>query len=172
MAREPNCTAANGCPAEYASTNTGAVYDGNRVKAAIPSFLSALRVDGASQPAPAEARGAGSVDEADRVRQDLQTCQRADADYSAREQGLSLALQTRIEQYRALGCPPSWGSEKSRRRCDDKAVEVTVSCRLYNFMRCAHLEACPLTASEGCAQTDCDSLLPHASLRSFFTGLF
>jgi hypothetical protein len=46
------------------------------------------------------------------------------------------------------------------------------SCRLYNATQCAHAKACPLTASEGCAQTDCDSLLPQASLHSFFAGLF
>ncbi|MCX5795689.1 MAG: hypothetical protein NTY77_09370 [Elusimicrobia bacterium] len=170
--RAPDCTAATGCTTEFAAANLGAVYDGNQVKAASPSSLSTPQVDGTSQLSPAEARGAGAPDEADQVLKDLQTCRRADADYSAREKELSLALQARIEQFRALGCPPSWGSRESRRRCDEKAAEVTASCRLYNAAQCAHIEACPLTASEGCTLTDCDSLLPPAPSRSFFTGLF
>ena len=93
-------------------------------------------------------------------------------DYAAREGGLAVELQKKIEQYRSLGCPPFWGTERSRRLCDDKVGEVMASCRLYNATQCAHAKACPLTASEGCAQTDCDSLLPHASLHSFFAGLF
>lgn len=172
ISRAPDCTAANGCTTEFAASNLGAIYDGNQVKAASPAGLSTPRVDGTSQLSSAEARGADAADEADRILRDLQTCQRTDADYSAREHELSLALQARIEQYRALGCPLIWGSRKSRRRCDEKAVEVAVSCRLYNAAQCAHIEACPLTASEGCAQTDCDSLLPSASVSSIFTGLF
>jgi hypothetical protein len=165
-------TEANGCTAEYAAANMGSVYDGNPGGAGAPSALSAPRVDGASQPAAAEARGAGAADEAQQARQDLQTCQKADADYAARESEFALGLQKKIEQYRSLGCPPLWDSEKNRRLCGDKAAEVAASCRLYNVLQCTHLEACPLTAAEGCAQTDCDSLLPHASLRSFFAGLF
>ena len=172
LSRAPDCTAVRGCTTEYAAANLGAVYDGNSVGGAAPSALSAPRVDGTSQLAAAEARGAGAADEAQRTQQDLQTCARADADYSAREKELSLALQQRIEQYHASGCPPVWASDKSRRRCEGQSAEVAVSCRLYNAAQCAHLSACPLTASEGCAPTDCDSLLPHASLQSFFAGLF
>jgi hypothetical protein len=173
LSRAPDCTAANGCTAEFAAANLGAVYDGNSAGgAAAPSALSAPRMDGASQPAAAEARGKGAADETEQAGKDLQTCQRADADFTARESELARDLQKKLEQYRSLGCPPLWGSERSRRLCGGKAAEVAAACRLYNAMQCAHLEACPLTASDGCAQTDCDSLLPPASLRSLFSGMF
>jgi hypothetical protein len=172
MARAPDCTAANGCSNEFAATNMGAVFDGNQAGAGTPSALSAPRVDGTSLPAGAEARGAGKVDEAEQTRQDLQTCQKADADYSARESELAVDLQKKIEQYRSLGCPPLWGSESRRRLCADKAAQVLGSCRIYNATRCTHIEICPLTSAEGCQQTDCDLLLPGASLRSIFVGLF
>ncbi|MDD5628395.1 MAG: hypothetical protein PHU21_04990 [Elusimicrobia bacterium] len=172
IARAPDCTAANGCSTEFAASSLGAVYDGSPVQSVSPKGMSTPRVDRTSQLSSAEARGADAAEEADQVLRDLQTCRKVDAGYSERERELSLALQARLDQYRALGCPVRWGFAKTRRRCEEKAAEVAAACRLYSSAQCAHVEACPLTAAEGCAHTDCDSLLPDASLGDLFKGLF
>jgi hypothetical protein len=164
----PTCSKAESCSGEFVSANSGAVYDGNPVGAGAPSALSSPGFDGASKPSAAETRAG---DEAQKAQQDLLACQKADADYTAQEAALGRDMQDQIERYRAQGCPPFWGGQ-ARRLCDEQSAEALSACRRYDLAKCAHQKACPLTAAEGCAQTDCDSLLPGSSLQSFFSGLF
>ncbi|MDE2238283.1 MAG: hypothetical protein KGK30_10355, partial [Elusimicrobia bacterium] len=54
IASAPDCSPANGCPPEYASTNTGAVYDGNPIGADDVGYLGSgagvTGLDGVSTP--------------------------------------------------------------------------------------------------------------------------
>ena len=172
VSRAPLCTAARGCAGEEAAANSGAVYDGRAAAAAAPESGAAPDLARVAASA-AFAGAAGSPnDEAQRVQQELQACRQADADYAAQEDSLAASLQQRLAAYRVLGCTNFWSFPGNRKLCSARAREVAASCRLYNAAVCAHVQACPLSETQDCARTDCDSLLAQISLRTLFARLF
>jgi hypothetical protein len=151
MARDPNCTADNSCPSEYAATNAGAVYDGNPVGASAPQVISAPQVDGTSQVSvPSDAMMQGYQNEADQAEQDAQQCQAADQQYGPEEQSLSAKLQSDGQALQSAcsgGCGGGCGSAVSTMKTD---------CNNYYAVQCKHIMACPLTATDGCPAPDCN----------------
>jgi hypothetical protein len=158
IARDPLCTANNGCPAEYASTNVGAVYDGNRVGAAAPDVLMAPTIDGRAMSGgiPSDSALQGYMDEARKAQQDAQKCQESDSIYGPQEQSLSAQLQQKGDELAAMGCGSGGCSSSKAKRCKRKGNEMKAICFELYRVQCAHIMACPLTANDGCPTPDCN----------------
>jgi len=157
MARDPNCTAANGCPAEYAATNVGAAYDGNKIGPSAPQVIAAPEVDNASVVSvPGDSLLQGYFGDAEQAQQDAQNCKEADKQYTPREQYLSAQLQKKADDLNAMSCNSGGCSQSKARRCRAKGVEMHNVCLEYYSVQCAHINACPLTKPDGCPTPDCD----------------
>ncbi len=154
MARDPICTAAGGCPAEYASTNSGAVYDGNKIGPAAPGVLStnsnSPAIDGASSPkVPDDSDVQTYQDEADQVTADAEKCKKADQDFKGREDAASAEMK-------AAGDNLSGACGSCGGACKRAKSRMQRACSNYNSIRCEHTKACPLTASKGCSAANCN----------------
>ncbi|HAM35569.1 MAG TPA: hypothetical protein DEB40_02050 [Elusimicrobia bacterium] len=157
MAREPICTAENGCPSEYAATNVGAVYDGNRVGPGAPDVLVAVPVDGSSLVnVPSDAQLQGYIDEARQAEINAQKCKDAQNTYGPREDDLSAQLQAKADELNAMDCGGGGCSKSKARRCKAKGNEMKAVCVQLYDVQCQHIMACPLTAGDGCPTVDCN----------------
>ncbi|MDD5656408.1 MAG: hypothetical protein PHF00_04040 [Elusimicrobia bacterium] len=157
MAAEPACKGANGCPSEFAATNVGAVYDGNRVGASAPKIMTAPMVDGDKGVGgvPGEAQMRGFADEAQQTQDKVGRCSLAERTYSPLEQDVSTQLKQRRDNFQSscTGGGTASCSMARYRGCLDKGREIIRLCRRFYSLQHQHCMACPLTAEEGCSDS-------------------
>ena len=138
----PVCSKENGCPTEYAHTNTGAVYDGNAARGgksgSIISDAPPVRdVDGASTPALVTFDGtygnAAGGDDLERVKSDQRACDMADAQFKP-------LLNPHVKRMTELGVMAQTPAN---------SMEMTKECRIVNDLLKQQYDACPLRRADG-----------------------
>jgi hypothetical protein len=139
----PVCSKDNGCPTEYAHTNTGAVYDGNATGkngkgGSIISDAPPVRgVDGASTPGLVTFDGsfgnAAGSDDLERVKADQRACDMADAQFKP-------LLNPHVQRMTELGVMAQTPAN---------AMEMKKECRIVNDLLKQQYDACPLRREDG-----------------------
>ncbi|MDE2492112.1 MAG: hypothetical protein KGM24_14790 [Elusimicrobia bacterium] len=155
IATTPNCQPPS-CPAEYAATNTGAIYDGNGVDGAGSNILTAPAIDGLTSPnVPDAGQATGMQNTAEQYSKDAQTCQALDDtsdpnSYGSQELALNQKMQNLSNQFKAADCGSGGCSQSKLDYCNGLGDQMKSACRSYQSVRCAHTKACPLTADQSC----------------------
>jgi hypothetical protein len=151
LAVTPNC-APPGCPGEFATTNTGAIYDGNQVSGSNTDLITAPTVDGVQTPnIPDTSMAQGYEDQANQMDADAQKCQALDAQYGPQETALNQQMMDISGQFKSAGCGSGGCSQSKANYCKGLGNQLKSTCNQYMSVRCAHTHACPLTASQNCS---------------------
>ncbi len=151
LATTPNCTPP-GCPGEFATTNTGAVYDGNRVGGAGTGLIIAPTVDGVQTPnIPDAGIAQGYENQANQMDADAKKCQALDAQYGPTELSLNQQMSSLSEQFKSAGCGSGGCSKSKANYCKGLGDRLKSTCNQYMNARCSHTHACPLTATANCS---------------------
>lgn len=168
LSRDPICTASNGCPPEFAATNSGTSFDGNT----IPSGPDAPKVITSGDPATApvidgittpnvNVPDVSQVDqyqqEAEQLQRDANACRDVDAKYNDQERQLRSDMHDIGDAMTDRGCGDGSCSRSKARWCKGKANELKAKCRELNDVEYNHCLECPLRARQGCKQNahDC-----------------
>lgn len=162
--RDPACTADNGCPPEYAATNSGSSYDGNQVgdnaKEVITTNGTAPEVDGITTP-NVNPPNQSDVDQYQQEAQDLENdskqCQN-DRQSALQQQRRDLMnrLDSDSRDASDSGCSDSGGCSGMSQHCKDLINDEKATCRQLNDVQYKYCEGCPITARQGCSQTYSD----------------
>lgn len=161
LATTPNCVPP-GCPGEFATYNTGAIYDGLRVNGGNTDILSAPEIDHATPNVPNSNVADGYMQEAAQMEKDAAECRKADADYKDAENEAMAKMQHESDVFNQMGCAQFAGgggcSKKTAdkaRRCGKQGGRINAACADYAAIRNAHTAACPLTRGKSDARMDC-----------------
>lgn len=159
VARDPLCTADNGCPPEYAMTNTGAVYDGNKIGAQGPGVLVAGPavtgvddINTAVPTVPDDTNLDGLQHEADQIQKDAEACRKASEDpvYGKEAQGAHTKRVTELsEEMKGMDCGGGGCSKSKKRRCEAKGDEMKQECRIIDSLQEQQYNHCPLMQKDG-----------------------
>ncbi len=155
VATTPNCVPP-GCPGEFATTNTGAVYDGNRITGAPTDILSAPEIDGTSPTIPDSSIANGYMANAAQLEADAKKCRDLDEEYAPRENAAMAQMQAESDRFESMGCGSGGCSKSKAKRCKAQGNRIKQACRDYASIRNAHTNACPLTAGKG-VEMNCDN---------------
>lgn len=151
LAVTPNCTPP-GCPGEFATTNTGAIYDGNHTQGATTDVITAPQVDGIQTPnIPDTSIAQGYEDQANQMDKDAQKCKDLDAQYGPEETALNQQMSDISGQFKSAGCGSGGCSRSKARHCQALGDQLKSTCNQYMNVRCTHTHACPLTANANCS---------------------
>ena len=181
ISSDPVCTAKNGCPTEYAATNTGAVYDGNSIGPKGLKVLSMPPVPGLDDiSGPRIPNNTPLRDyqrEGDKIRNDAMRCTSAEQNpeygVSARRVAFErvgrdlMALTNRGCQeygndtsfFSSLLCIVGFGDCDKRKDCKSMSQAYTVDCLRYDTLMAKAHAACPLN-SEPYAHQNCHRFDP------------
>lgn len=154
VATTPNC-APPGCPGEFATSNTGAVYDGNRVAGNGADILSVPEIDGTSPTIPDSSIADGYLQEAAQLETDAKQCRDLDVEYAPRESAAMGQLQLASDDFNAMNCGSGGCNRGKARRCKAQGQLIKDACRNYVAIRNEHTNACPLTRGKG-VEMNCD----------------
>jgi|CXWL01.1.fsa_nt_gi hypothetical protein len=103
-ATPPLCSAANGCPGEFATNNSGAIYDGNNIVGKGTDLLSAPQVDGESSPnIPDSGVADGLISEAERTAECAEKVKKCEEDKIPANRSLARISTTLTGLYGQLG---------------------------------------------------------------------
>lgn len=162
MARDPNCTALNGCPNEYATTNTGAVYDGNKVGPAAPGVITAEagaapKLGDVDMPnVPSDAELDNYEREADQMEKDAEACRKADEKYmSSRDNEFGYSESDKqgeiqdISKQMNAACAGGGCSKSKAKKCKKMGNRMKAACGQLDKIMEAHYNACPLRQKDG-----------------------
>jgi hypothetical protein len=153
----PNCTPGSGCPGEFASVNTGAVYDGNSISGDRTDILTAPQIDGITTPnVPDTGMADDYVKQAEKMQKDADACKAADAQYGPLEQANDQKQQGLSDQFNSMGCGQGGCSKSKAHTCQAIGDQMKDLCRATMKTRCDHIAACPLTAGNTCDANECD----------------
>lgn len=152
----PNCTAGSSCPGEFASVNTGAVYDGNTITGDRTDILTVPQLDGIDSPnLPDSGMADDYIREAENMTRDAEKCREADELYADKELKLSKRQEALSNEFEALGCGQGMSCSKKNKSKIKKCVawgdQMQELCKENEKLRCAHMKACPLTANNPCS---------------------
>lgn len=151
LGTSPNCTPP-GCPGEFATTNTGAIYDGNKISGDSTDILTAPQVDGITSPNIPDTSIAKSYeDQANQMDADAKKCKDLDAKYGPQENALNAQMTAISDQFKNADCGGGGCSKSKARHCQALGDQLKAKCSEYMGVRCAHTKACPLTASNNCS---------------------
>lgn len=154
LATTPNCVPP-GCPGEFQSYNTGAVYDGLRVSGGNTDLLSAPEIDGTMPAMPDTSVAEGYMAEATQLEADAKKCRELDDYYTPLENAASAKMQQESDKFESMGCGSGGCSESKAKRCEKQGDRIKAACREYASIRNAHTNECPLTRGKG-AEMNCD----------------
>jgi len=156
LGTSPNCTAP-GCPGEFATTNTGAIYDGNKIDGENTTILTAPQVDGIQSPnIPDTSIAQGYEDQANQMDADAKKCKDLDAKYGPQENALNAQMTEISDQFKNADCGGGGCSHEKADHCQALGDQLKRKCSEYMGVRCEHTKACPLTASNNCSN-ECGS---------------
>ncbi len=151
LAVTPNC-APPGCPGEFATTNTGAIYDGNRTSGSNTDLITAPQVDGIQTPnIPDTSMAQGYEDQANQMDADAKKCQALDSQYGPTETALNQQMNDISGQFKSAGCGSGGCSRSKANYCKGLGNQLKSVCNQYMNVRCTHTHACPLTANSNCS---------------------
>ena len=154
---EPNCSADSGCPGEFGSVNTGAVYDGNTISGDRTDILTAPQIDGISSPnLPDSGLADGYIAEAEKMEEDAEKCREADDKYGPIELENDQKQEALSREFDEMGCGSGGCSKSKAKKCKKMADEMKALCKATMETRCKHIAACPLTAGNTCNANECD----------------
>ncbi|MDX6771094.1 MAG: hypothetical protein SF051_16300 [Elusimicrobiota bacterium] len=154
IATTPNCVPP-GCPGEFATANTGAVYDGNRITGANTDILNAPEIDGTSPSIPDSSVADGYMRDAAQMEADAKKCRDLDEQYRDSENNAMAQMQAESDRFEQMGCGSGGCSKSKAKRCKAQGNRIKQACRDYARIRNEHTNACPLTAGKGQEMT-CD----------------
>lgn len=153
----PNCTPGSGCPGEFASTNTGAVYDGNTISGDRTDILTAPEIDGISSPnLPDSGMADDYVRDAEKMEADAKKCRELDDKYGPQELAYDKQQEALSNQFDSMGCGQGGCSKSKARACQRMGDQMKALCRASMGVRCQHIHECPLTAKNNCSASECD----------------
>lgn len=151
LATTPNCNPP-GCPGEFATTNTGAIYDGNKVEGENTGLITAPQVDGIQSPnIPDTGIAQGYEDQANKMDADAKKCQQLDEQYGPTENSLNQQMSSISNEFKSAGCGSGGCSKSKARHCQAIGDRLKATCNQYMNVRCNHTHACPLTANTQCS---------------------
>lgn len=156
----PNCTAGSNCPGEFASVNTGAVYDGNAITGDRTDILTAPQIDGIDTPnLPDSGMADDYIRDAENMTRDAEECRKADDKYGPKELELSKRQEKLSNEFEALGCGQGMSCSKKNKskikKCAAWGDQMQELCRESMAVRCEHIRACPLTRGNPCSSSEC-----------------
>lgn len=154
VATTPNCVPP-GCPGEFATANTGAVYDGNRITGAGTDVLSAPEVDGTTPSIPDASVADGYMRDAAQLEADAKKCRELDEQYRDSENAAMARMQAESDRFESMGCGSGGCSKSKAKRCKAQGNRIKAACREYARIRNEHTNACPLTRGKG-REMNCD----------------
>lgn len=157
MARDPYCTVSNGCMPEYASTNAGAIYDGNAVGVAAGGILTsgaaAPQVDGITVPnpnVPSDGNLGALDEEARKLAEDAAACDAARAKYADQKAAKMQRIQTLSDEMNSMDCGGGGCDSKSKaKKCKAKGNQMKAACRDLDLVMEAEYNECPLMQQDG-----------------------
>ncbi|MDP3542194.1 MAG: hypothetical protein Q8T11_06940 [Elusimicrobiota bacterium] len=156
----PNCTPGTNCPGEFASVNTGAVYDGNAISGDRTDILTAPQIDGIDTPnLPDSGMADDYIRDAENMTRDAEKCREADDKYGPKELELSKRQEKLSNEFEALGCGQGMSCSKKNKskikKCAAWGDQMQELCRESMAVRCDHIKACPLTRGNPCSASEC-----------------
>jgi hypothetical protein len=154
IAVTPNC-APPACPGEFATSNTGAVYDGNRITGGNTDILNAPEIDGTAPQIPDSTLADQYMHDAAQTEADAKKCQELDDQYRDSENAAMADMQAQADKFSSMGCGSGGCSKSKAKKCKDQSEREKAACRDYANLRNAHTNACPLTRGKG-QEINCD----------------
>jgi hypothetical protein len=155
IATTPNCVPP-GCPGEFATTNTGAIYDGNAVTGSGTDILNAPEVDGSTPQIPDTSVADGYMRDASQLEADAKKCRELDEQYRDSENAAMAQMQAESDKFESMNCGSGGCSKSKAKRCEAQGNRIKQACREYARIRNEHTNACPLTRGKG-QEMNCDS---------------
>lgn len=153
----PNCTPGTGCPGEFASAQTGAVYDGNSISGGGTDILTAPEIDGIDTPnLPDTGMADDYIAQAEKMDADAKTCREKDDLYGPQEREYDKRQEELSRRFDSMGCGQGGCSKKKAKRCKALGEDMKQLCRESMTVRCKHMRECPLTANNNCSPAECD----------------
>lgn len=166
LARDPICTASNGCPPEFAATSSGSSFDGNRIGGPdAPRVITsgdpanAPVIDGIATPnvnVPDTSEADQYIREAEELQQDANTCRDSDERYRLESERVRGEMQALGQMMEDRGCGDGDCSRSKARWCKARANELRAKCREVNVIEHDRCMACPIRARQGCNQPAAD----------------
>jgi hypothetical protein len=129
------------CPAEFANTASGAVFDGNRIDGEI---MSAPEFGDPGVNVPSQGDIDGLLDEARKMEEDAKKCEQAEETYGAQERHHMEQVQMYSDQMNAANCGSGGCSKSKYKRCKRIGDKMRGECREYNKVARKKADACPL----------------------------
>jgi hypothetical protein len=162
VSRDPLCTAFNGCPPEYASVNTGAVYDGDKLGPTAPGVLMSempvFAVDGitGAPQIPNETDLRQMQDEVNRIEREAKQCEEADVRYKPEEGQYTREIESASQEMNEIGCGGGGCSSSKAKKCKRIGDRMKSACRSLDTVMRNHYNDCPLMKDDGPYQAqDC-----------------
>lgn len=160
----PNCTPGSGCPGEFASTNTGAVYDGNTITGDRTDILTVPEIDGIETPnVPDTGMADDYIAQAEKMDADAKKCRELDEQYGPQELAFDKQQEELSRQFDSMGCGQGGCSKSKAKRCQRLGDQMKQLCRDSMTVRCKHIRECPLTANNNCSPAECDGAARNKS---------
>jgi hypothetical protein len=154
----PNCTPGSGCPGEFASTQTGAVYDGNTITGDRTDILTVPEIDGIDTPnLPDSGMADQYIKDAEKMDADAKKCRELDEQYGPIEKQYDQQQEALSRRFDSMGCGQGGCSKSKARACQRIGDQMKQLCRdSMNNARCPHIKQCPLTAKNNCSAAECE----------------
>jgi len=155
----PNCTPGTGCPAEFAATNTGSVYDGNSISGDRTDILTGpteIGDVGDSPNLPDSGLADDYIREAEKMDADARKCRELDEKYGPQELAFDKQQESLSREFDSMGCGQGGCSKSKAKACQRMGDRMKDLCRASMGVRCKHIHECPLTAKNNCSPSECD----------------
>lgn len=155
----PNCTPGSGCPGEFAAVTTGAVYDGNSITGGT-DILTVPTVPEIGEISTPNLPDTGLADQyikdAEKMDADAKKCRELDDQYGPQELAYDQQQEEESKKFDSMDCGKASCSRSKAKACKRMGDQMKATCRAAMTVRCAHIHACPLTASSQCSPSECD----------------
>lgn len=129
------------CPAEFASTAAGVVFDGGDLGGEI---LSAPEFGDPGVNIPDQSEIDSLIDEANQMEEDAKKCEEAEDTYGSQERTHMEEIQRLSDEMAAGACNVGGCSKSKYKRCTAIGNQMKVECREYNIVARKKADACPL----------------------------
>jgi len=129
------------CPAEFASTAAGAVFDGGDLGGEI---MSAPEFGDPGVNVPGQGEIDSLLDEARQMEEDAKKCEEAEETYGGQERHHMEQVQKHSDEMANANCGSGGCSKSKYKRCQRIGDKMRAECRQYNTVARKKADACPL----------------------------
>ncbi|OIO04871.1 MAG: hypothetical protein AUJ52_14460 [Elusimicrobia bacterium CG1_02_63_36] len=129
------------CPAEFASTASGAVFDGGRLDGEI---MSAPEFGDPGVNLPSQGDIDSMIDQAQKMEEDAKKCEEAEDKYGGEERHHMERVQQLSDDMTHANCNSGGCSKSKYNRCKAIGDQMRAECRQYNTVARKKADACPL----------------------------